>query len=244
MKLTAEQIRKIKDIGGPLYLDLKMECLYHSNKIEGSSFSREELLLYLEKQVIKGEHKDDDIIETINSARLMDFLVDTLGENLSERLIIEYQNLLMQNTNLHRYDLLGYKKIPNKIAGATVKVNQPYEVKDNMERLLKKWNDSKKDINAIAEFHLDFETIHPFQDGNGRVGRFIILKQCIENNIELIIIDEEFEKAYKQSLDAAREASDICKLVKLFETCQKKLDKKLTALNEEYLEKLDKISKS
>lgn len=82
-------------------------------------------------------------------------------------------------------------------------------------------------IEDIAKFHYKFERIHPFQDGNGRIGRFIILKQCMERNIDLIAIDDEYKEEYKQALYKAQITDDVKDLIVVFEKCQKRLDEKL-----------------
>ena len=96
-----------------------------------------------------------------------------------------------------------------------------------MFNLLEDWNESKKDIYAIANFHQKFEHIHPFQDGNGRIGRFIILRQCIENSIDLIAIDDEYNKEYRKALYEAQTTENIEALVEVFKKCQERLDEKL-----------------
>ena len=97
-----------------------------------------------------------------------------------------------------------------------------------MFNLIADWNESKKDIYAIADFHQKFEQIHPFQDGNGRIGRFIVLRQCIENSIDLISIDDEYNKEYREALYEAQTTQNIDSLVKVFEKCQVRLDEKLS----------------
>ena len=103
----------------------------------------------------------------------------------------------------------------------------------------KKLKESKKDIFAIANFHQKFEQIHPFQDGNGRIGRFIILKQCIENNVDLISIDDEYNTEYRSSLYQAQTTNNLDTLVSVFEKCQFRLDIKLS----DFFELIDQVSK-
>lgn len=97
-----------------------------------------------------------------------------------------------------------------------------------MFNLLMDWNELMNlTIEDIANFHYRFELIHPFQDGNGRIGRFIILKQCIESDIDLIAIDNEYEKEYKEALYKAQKTDDVSFLVDVFSKCQKRLDEKM-----------------
>ncbi len=107
-----------------------------------------------------------------------------------------------------------------------------------MFNLLEDWKESKKDIYAIADFHQKFEHIHPFQDGNGRIGRFIILRQCIENSVDLIAIDDEYNKEYREALYEAQTTKNINPLVEIFKKCQERLDEKLS----EYTSTIEQVS--
>jgi Fic family protein len=232
MKLDILQIKKLKDININEYKIFKNEFLFHSNKIEGSTFSKEELLRYLERAEITGTHSIDDIQETVNSVELFDFVIDTLGERLSKTLILEFQALLKKNTNLAKYNLTGFKKIQNSLLNVDLQLAQPFEVEEKLTASMAEFEHSPKDITAIATFHAQFEIIHPFVDGNGRVGRFIIFKQCLENHIDLIAIDEKFENAYKNALYQAQKYQQYEGLVKVFENCQVYLDEKLQGQKE------------
>ena len=205
MKITPEQIKEIKRYPNSIYTIIKQEFLYHSNKIEGSTFTKENLALYLDKRIIEGSHKLDDVFETINSVDLFDFVIDTLGEPITKSLILEFHRMLKRNTLDAERGFSGcWKKIPNYISGSDVQVAQPYEVEWMIEDLLEWWNSSPKTFDHIVAFHVKFEKIHPFQDGNGRIGRFLMLKQCIENNVDLIAIDEKYESEYKMALKDAQ----------------------------------------
>ncbi len=102
---------------------------------------------------------------------------------------------------------------------------QPYEVEELINDLLEK---EIKNIYDIADFHQKFEHIHPFQDGNGRIGRFIILRQCIENDVNLIAIDDEYNKEYREALYETQTTGELEKLVEVFKKCQIRLDEKLS----------------
>lgn len=226
MKITTSAIQYLSKINNTIYDDLKVEFLYHSNKLEGSTFDEKQLNALLEENMVIGEHKKDDVQTTINSLEVFDFVVKTIEENLSPRLIREWHSLLMKGTELDKVQLAGkYKEIPNGLKGIDIETAQPYEVEERIDRLL---NLKINNINDIAMFHQEFEHIHPFQDGNGRIGRFIILKQCIENNIDLIAIDNEYNNEYKKALYNAQTTGDISDLVNIFKLCQERLDKKLS----------------
>lgn len=227
MKLTNNQISEIKRYPNSIYDELKKEFLYHSNKIEGSTFTRENLDAYLKNQMIEGSHKIDDIFETINSLNLFDFVVDTLGEKLTKNLILEFHSILKKNSLDEERGFAGcFKKIPNMISGSPVTLAQPWEVDIRMDELLSFWESSKKDFNDIVKFHSKFELIHPFQDGNGRVGRFIMLKQCIESNIDLIAIDEKYNSEYKKALEESQINENFEGLEVVLSKCQNFLEEK------------------
>lgn len=233
MIVTIESIQFLKDTPNSAYQSIKTEFLYHSNKLEGSTFTRENLEKYLNEQIVEGSHKIDDILETTNSTKLFDFVVDTLNEPLSKRLILEFHQMLKDKTIDHERGFAGcWKRIPNQISGIDLKLVQPYEVDLYIEELLKEWEHSTKDIDAVMRFHAQFENIHPFQDGNGRVGRFIMLKQCIENEIDLIMIDDMYSKEYKQALYQAQKHQDFDELKNIFTICQQRLEEKFEFLKE------------
>ncbi len=225
MKISINVMQKLSKIKNSVYEDIKIEYLYHSNKLEGSTFNIEQLNILLEENMVVGEHSINDVQETINSLELFDFVIETLNEKLTDRLLREYHSILKKNTSDENYGLVGvYKKIPNKLRSVDIELAQPYEVAELIEELLDKKIETLKDI---ADFHQKFEHIHPFQDGNGRIGRFIILRQCLENNIDLIAIDDEYNKEYREALYNAQTSGSLEQLVQVFEKCQKRLDEKL-----------------
>ena len=193
MIISSQMIMYLKNTPNSAYESIKTEFLYHSNKLEGSTFTKENLEKYLQQNIIEGSHRIDDVYETINSVKLFDFVVETLNEPLSKRLILEFHRMLKDKTLDHERGFAGcWKKIPNMISGVDLKLAQPWEVDIKIEELLLKWELSSKLLQDIVEFHARFENIHPFQDGNGRIGRFLMFKQCIENKVNLVLIDEAF----------------------------------------------------
>ncbi|PRR79862.1 Fic family protein [Clostridium vincentii] len=227
MKISKEQIQEIKKYPNSIYNEIKREFLFHSNKIEGSTFTKENLDKYLDKKVIEGSHNIDDVFETINSVELFDFVILNLGEKITKTLILEFHRMLKQNTlDFHNGFSGVWKKIPNIITGSDIKLAQPWEVDLRIEDLLKWWEISEKNYKNITRFHGEFEKIHPFQDGNGRIGRFIMLKQCVENNIGLIAIDEKYNDDYKKALKEGQKIGDYTLLEEIFEKCQEFLHDK------------------
>ena len=137
--------------------------------------------------------------------------------------------MLKKGTVDDEIDNIGkWKKYENRLSKTDLKLCKPHLVENSMFNLLEDWNESQKDIYAIANFHQKFEHIHPFQDGNGRIGRFIILRQCIENSIDLIAIDNEYNKEYREALYEAQTTENIKPLVEVFKKCQVRLDEKLS----------------
>ena len=240
MKISINTMQKLSKIKNSVYDDIKIEYLYHSNKLEGSTFNIHQLNVLLEENMIVGEHSVDDVQETINSLELFDFVVETLNKKLTDRLLREYHSILKKNTSDANYGFVGiYKKIPNKLRNVDIKLAEPYEVEGLIKNLLDK---KIENINDIADFHQEFEHIHPFQDGNGRIGRFIILRQCLENNVDLIAIDDEYNKEYREALYKAQTIGNLEQLVQVFEKCQKRLDEKLqsyTSIIEQVSEEVD-----
>ncbi len=226
MKFSKDAMKLLLEINNVIYDDIKLEFLYHSNKLEGSTFNLEQLNVLLDEDKIIGEHSVDDVQETINSLKLFDFVIKTIDEELTPRLLKEYHSLLKSNTIDSERGFAGvYKKIPNKLRGVDIETAQPYEVEEKVDKLLEMKIDAIEDI---ANFHQRFEHIHPFQDGNGRIGRYLMLRQCIENNIDFIVIDDEYNKEYKQALYTAQKDNNIIPLVKILKKCQTRLDEKLS----------------
>ena len=223
MKVSINGMQKLSKIKNSAYDRIKIEYLYHSNKMEGSTFSKENLIDLLEQKQVKGEHFLDDIIETKNSLELFDYVIDTLKEPFDKYLLWEWHRILKKGTVDDEIDNIGkWKKYANQLSKTDLKLCEPHLVENSMYNLLEDWKESKKDIDAIADFHQKFEHIHPFQDGNGRIGRFIILRQCIENGVDLIAIDNEYNQEYREALYKAQTTDNISALVEVFKKCQER----------------------
>ena len=239
MKISIDVIQKLSKIKNSAYDSIKIEYLYHSNKLEGSTFSKENLIDLLEQKQVIGEHFLDDVIETNNSLELFDEVIKSLNEPFDKYLLWNWHRILKKGSVDDEIDNIGkWKKYENRLSKTDLKLCEPHLVENNMFNLIEDWKESKKDIYAIADFHQKFEQIHPFQDGNGRIGRFIILRQCIENDIDLIAIDDKYNKEYRAALYKAQTTKDIKDLVEIFVKCQVRLDEKL----KEYEELINQVS--
>lgn len=229
MKLNAKEIKKLSAIKNSFYDDLKIEFLYHSNLLEGSTFSKENIEKLLVDKKIEGEHYLDDIIETRNSLNVFDKVINDSDKELDKFMLFNWQRELKRDSVDEEIHNTGcWKKYENRLRNVDLKLAYPNEVDSLMFNLLMDWKETKnKTIEDIAKFHYQFEMIHPFQDGNGRIGRFIILKQCLETNIDLIAIDNEYSDEYKENLYKAQKTGDISGLVYVFKKCQQRLDKKM-----------------
>ena len=239
MIISINVMQKLSKIKNSLYDAIKIEYLYHSNKLEGSTFSKENLIDLLEQKRVIGEHFVDDVIETKNSLELFDKVIDTLNEPFDKYLLWDWHRTLKKGSVDDEIDNVGkWKKYENKLSKTDLKLCEPHLVENSMYNLLEDWKVGKKDIYAIADFHQKFEHIHPFQDGNGRIGRFIILRQCIESKIDLIAIDEEYNKEYRSALYEAQTTDTLEPLVEIFRKCQIRTDEKL----EDYKSLLQQVS--
>ena len=229
MKINSEKMKYLSKITNSIYEDLKIEFLYHSNHLEGSTFSKDELEKLLTEKKVEGSHSLDDIIETNNSLEVFDQVINDSGEKLDKFMLFNWHKLLKKGTVDDEIHNIGmWKKYENKLRGVDLKLALPVEVDNLMFNLLSDYNELETvTLKDIADFHYKFEKIHPFQDGNGRIGRFIILKQCLKCNIDLIAIDDKYDDEYRNALYKAQKTDDSEELVTIFKNCQKRLDEKL-----------------
>ena len=229
MKIDSKKMKYLSKITNSIYEDLKIEFLYHSNHLEGSTFSKDELEKLLTEKKVEGSHSLDDIIETKNSLEVFDQVINDSGEKLNKFMLFNWHKLLKKGTVDDEIHNIGmWKKYENKLRGVDLKLALPIEVDNLMFNLLSDYNELETvTLKDIADFHYKFEKIHPFQDGNGRIGRFIILKQCLEWNIDLIAIDDKYDDEYRNALYKAQKTGDSEDLVTVFKKCQNRLDEKL-----------------
>ena len=192
-------------LSGGIYHKVQIDLTYNSNHMEGSRLTREETRYIFETNTIGISEKVlnvDDIVETSNHFRCIDYVIDNAHINLSEKYIKELHFLLKIGTGDSRRDWFrvgDYKLLPNEVGG--MDTTAPEDVGVEMRNLLKAYN-SKECVTFedIIDFHVAFERIHPFQDGNGRVGRLIMFKECLKHNIAPFIIDEDHKLFYYRGL--------------------------------------------
>lgn len=201
---TLKEQKDMKLKGG-IYHRTQIDLTYSSNHIEGSQLTKEQTRHIFETNTIGISNSAvnvDDIIETTNHFRAIDYCIDNAFLKLSEGVIKNIHSILKSGTSDAAKDwfMVGeYKKLPNEVGGN--ETTAPDKVKTEMKQLLKKYNTIKiKTLEDLVNFHHKFEIIHPFQDGNGRVGRLIMLKECLANSIIPIIIDEELKIFYYRGL--------------------------------------------
>ena len=205
-------------ISGGLYHELQVKMTYNSNHIEGSKLSEDQTRLIFETRTIDASEGIliDDIIETNNHFRAINYIIDNALEPLNEDIIKHIHLLLKQGTkdsDLDWFKVGDYKAKPNMVGGRLTAL--PKEVPTKMHNLIKNYN-SKRNITIedIIEFHANFEKIHPFQDGNGRVGRLIALKECLRFNIVPFIIEDSKKAYYYRGLSKWNEEKG-----RLIDTC-------------------------
>lgn len=229
MKLNAKEMKTLSAIKNSFYDDLKIEFLYYSNHLEGSTFTKENLEKLLYEKIVEGEHYFDDVIETRNSLNVFDIVIRECNQELDKFMLFAWQRELKRGSVDEEINNTGcWKKYENRLRNVDLKLASPLEVDNMMDNLLLDFKDIKEpSIEDIARFHYQFELIHPFQDGNGRIGRFIILKQCIDHDIDLISIDDAYLKEYKNALYHAQKTDDISELTDVFSKCQRRLDEKM-----------------
>ncbi|MGL4450083.1 MAG: Fic family protein [Sarcina sp.] len=197
-----QTLLETKGIHNSLNEILKYDYIYHSNKIEGSKFTIEALQMLMEKNIVTGTHTLDDVQETVNSFYTFDMVIDSIGKELTLDLIKEWHGSLMYRTRLYDLGLAEvFKKYANKILGANFETVAPWEVEDKLSEIMSEYNSLEEvTLDNLAKFHLEFEQIHPFQDGNGRIGRFIYLKQLLENKLPLQYMNGDSSDEYKKAL--------------------------------------------
>lgn len=191
---------------GGIYHLLQIEFAYNSNHIEGSMLSHDQTRYLYETNTIgmtEGSVNADDIIETANHFRAFDYMIDHAKHRLTESMIKKFHQILKTGTQDSRkawFAVGEYKRLENEVGGMTTA--RPEEVHEKMRLLIERYNMSdRKTLKDLLDFHYRFERIHPFQDGNGRVGRLILFKECLRFGILPFIIDDDIKLYYYRGLN-------------------------------------------
>ncbi len=197
--------QKAIKLSGGIYHKTQIELTYNSNHIEGSTLTHDQTRYIFETNTIGIDNKVinvDDIVETANHFKCVDYIIDNALKPITETMIKQLHFILKNGTADSRKDWFNvgnYKKLPNEVGGE--ETCSPKDVKKELKKLLTAYNQlSFKGLEQILEFHKKFESIHPFQDGNGRVGRLLMFKECLANNIVPFIIDEHHKLFYYRGL--------------------------------------------
>lgn len=205
--LTVLREEKSSRSKGGIYHQTQIKLTYNSNRMEGSKLSEEQTRYIFETNTFYVENGEtttnvDDILETINHFSCFDYMLNIADKPLSEEHIKKFHYLLKYNTSDAKkswFNIGDYKLKPNIVGG--IETTLPSDVPHEMKKLLETYHKKQPiSINDIIEFHFQFEQIHPFQDGNGRVGRLILFKECLLNNIIPFIIEDEFKFFYYRGL--------------------------------------------
>lgn len=190
---------------GGIYHKVQIELTYNSNHIEGSKLTHDETkYIYETKTIGTSKSKNiDDIVETVNHFKCFDLVLENVNHKLTENFIKKLHWTLKNGTTDSRlswFNVGDYKTLPNEVSGK--ETTEPKKVKNEIKKILDTYNAKNKIVlDDLLDFHYKFEMIHPFQDGNGRVGRLILFKECLKNNIVPFIITDELKYYYYRGLD-------------------------------------------
>ena len=203
--LSILQEEKKSKYSGGIYHKTQIDLTYNSNHMEGSRLTYDQTRYIFETNTISVENETlnvDDVIETANHFRCIDMIIDNAKSALSEKFIKELHLILKSGTSdsrLEWFSVGDYKKRPNEAGGMPTAMSE--EAADKMKALLTEYNGKEeKTFEDILDFHVKFERIHPFKDGNGRVGRLIMFKECLKYNIVPFIIEDNLKMFYYRGL--------------------------------------------
>ena len=203
--LTVLKAEKAAKLHGGIYHKIQIDLTYNSNHIEGSRLTHDQTRYIFETNTIgvsDGAVKVDDVVETANHFKCIDMIIDSANYALSEAFIKQLHAVLKSGTSDSRLDwfVVGdYKRLPNEVGG--MDTTAPENVSTEIRKLLAEYNSiANKTFDDLLDFHYRFERIHPFQDGNGRVGRLLLFKECLRNNIVPFIIEDDLKMFYYRGL--------------------------------------------
>ena len=190
---------------GGIYHKIQIEFTYNSNHIEGSRLTHDETRYIYETNTIGIENKQfnvDDIVETVNHFRCIDYIIENSDRTITEKMLKELHLILKTGTSDSRQSWFAvgdYKKLPNEVSG--LETTSPEDVHDKIKKLLNAYKEPvTPSLDTLLDFHVQFEQIHPFQDGNGRIGRLLLFKECLKHEIVPFIITDEVKLFYYRGL--------------------------------------------
>ena len=190
---------------GGIYHKIQIEFTYNSNHIEGSRLTHDETRYIYETNTIGIENKQfnvDDIVETVNHFRCIDYIIENSDRTITEKMLKELHLILKTGTSDSRQSWFAvgdYKKLPNEVSG--LETTSPEDVHDKIKELLNAYKEPvTSSLDTLLDFHVQFERIHPFQDGNGRIGRLLLFKECLKHEIVPFIITDEVKLFYYRGL--------------------------------------------
>lgn len=196
---------KRQGVHGGIYHKIQIDLTYNSNHIEGSCLTHDQTRYIFETNTIGITDEGvrvDDIIETSTHFRLIDEIIENAKAQLTEKFIKNLHYVLKTGTSDAKKDWFAvgdYKKLPNEVGGSETTL--PENVSTEIKKILKQYNEKENiTLEDIIEFHVQFERIHPFQDGNGRVGRLIMFKECLKHNFVPFIIEDDIKMFYYRGL--------------------------------------------
>jgi Fic family protein len=199
------RVERQMQLHGGIYHKVQIDLTYNSNHMEGSRLTHDQTRFIYETNTIGAENEAlnvDDVVETANHFRCIDLVIDKARAPLTEALIKELHRILKSGTSDSRktwFAVGDYKKVANEVGGQ--ETTPPKQVHKALSRLLTAYQaKEKKTLNDLLDFHVAFERIHPFQDGNGRIGRLILLKECLHYGIVPFIIDERHRMFYYRGI--------------------------------------------
>jgi Fic family protein len=203
--------QKAARLKGNLYHRVQTAFAYNSNRIEGSTLTEKQTIHIFETNTLlvdDGVANVDDILETVNHFKLFDHMLDTVEKKLGETLVKQFHRILKTGTRDDRekewFNVGGYKKLANTVGG--METSKPRMVRKDMRALLERYNAiAAPTLEDIVDFHVAFETIHPFQDGNGRVGRVVMFREALRHGVMPFIVDEKHKHYYCRGLVKHRE---------------------------------------
>lgn len=209
-KLKKELIeQKQTKFKGNIYHYSQVNFAYNSNKIEGSRLTSDETEAIFDTNSFIPKNDDliklDDLLESKNHFKLFDYILDNIDKPLNKNMLIEMHKILKRGTSDEdnpRYNVGGFKIVPNIIGLVNIiNTSSPDMVEKDLEELLEEYNSLNTiTLEDIIDFHYKFESIHPFSDGNGRIGRIIMYKECLKNNIMPFIVLDEDKSYYMRGL--------------------------------------------